>query len=115
MIFILFLCGCQNQLTIENQIQHSKDVNRVFLNSPHSITVMYEKNDGVFETQIIGSVNRIEFINGSRRKYVTWNTYVGSNFNYDMKVYVPDINEVESGKRRFQSGKTVVEQELNEL
>jgi len=119
---MLFLCGCQNELTLKNQIQHELNVDRVFLNSPYSITVMYKSDDGVFEAQTVGSMTSIKFITGGTKKYITWNTYTGDHIKcdviYDMKVYIPDVNDVESGENRRRSGgksNSVIIEKLNEL
>ena len=88
-------------LQLDNQIKNKMEYERVFLNSPTSITILYEKTPGVLvsETMYTYGNQDIEFVLGGNEKYITWNSYKPDPDSvWDVKVFIPDIQNIEAGE-----------------
>lgn len=97
----MFFIGCSEQLTLKNQIKNKKEYEKIFLNSSSSVTILYEKEPGVLLAENISatSFQDIQFIVGGNEKYVTWNSYEPDPRSiWDVKVYIPDIKNIEAGE-----------------
>lgn len=99
-ILVVFFIGCVEELKIENQIKNKMKYERVFLNSPTSVTVLREDTPGVLVSELIYSGTDIQFIVGSDEKYITWNAYSKKDqyWKWDVKVFIPDIKNIEAGE-----------------
>lgn len=97
----MFFVGCSEQLTLKNQIKNKKEYEKIFLNSSSSVTILYEKESGVLVAENITATGfkKIEFIIGGNEKYVTWNSYEPKPYSvWDVKVYIPDMKNIEAGE-----------------
>lgn len=98
---LFMFIGCQDSLRLDNQIKNKMEFEKVFLNTPSSITVLYEETPGVLvsKTMTSESYSKIQFVVGSNEKYITWNTYTSRPYSeYDIKVFIPDVINVKAGE-----------------